>query len=73
MLVASAGDSVPVENLRLFITDGEQGINLHRNTWHHYQLVLNERTDFLVIDRGGPGQNLEEIEVEGEAIINFPG
>ncbi len=69
VLVAPEGDSVRAEELRLFITDGEQGINFNPNTWHHYQLALDKVSDFLVVDRGGPGENLQEIEVTGEAII----
>ncbi|NKB76798.1 MAG: ureidoglycolate lyase [Gammaproteobacteria bacterium] len=69
VLVGNPGDSLTPEDLTLFITNGRQGVNLHKNTWHHFQLVLDEQRDFLVIDRGGPRENLEEIAVSGEAII----
>jgi ureidoglycolate lyase len=69
VLVAPAGDQVLAEELRLFITNGQQGINLFKNTWHHFQLVLGEQSDFIVIDRGGAGNNLEEVKVSGEVII----
>ena len=71
VLVAPAGDTVKAEDLRLFITDGEQGINFNVNTWHHYQLALDQQSDFLVVDRGGPGNNLEEVALIGKAQI-FP-
>ncbi|NKB61493.1 MAG: ureidoglycolate lyase [Gammaproteobacteria bacterium] len=72
VLVGKPGDSLMAQDLTLFITNGRQGINLHKNTWHHFQLCLGERRDFLVIDRGGSGENLEEVEVTGEAIIPKP-
>ncbi|MEM7207649.1 MAG: ureidoglycolate lyase [Pseudomonadota bacterium] len=72
VLVAPPSDTVSAKDLRLFITNGQQGINFHKNTWHHYQLVLNEQMDFIVVDRGGDGNNLQEIEVEGDAVIHEP-
>ena len=69
VLVARAGDKPEVDDLELFLTNGKQGINLYKNTWHHFQIVLDHTQDFLVIDRGGSGNNLEEIEISGEAWI----
>lgn len=37
-------------------------MNYARNTWHHPLLSLEAVSDFLVIDREGPGNNLEERE-----------
>ena len=37
-----------------------QGVNYGRNVWHHPLISLEERSDFLVVDRGGEGNNLEE-------------
>ena len=45
---------------RAFHATCRQGVNYARNTWHHPLLVLNENDRFLVIDRAGPGDNLEE-------------
>jgi len=30
------------------------------NTWHGVLTPLEAESDFLVVDRGGPGNNLEE-------------
>ena len=46
---------------RAFSATGEQGVNYARNTWHHPLLVLTDASPFLVVDRGGPGDNLEEV------------
>lgn len=43
-----------------FLAKGNQGVNYHRNIWHHPLLALDEMSDFLVVDRGGAGNNLEE-------------
>ncbi|MCC5984609.1 MAG: ureidoglycolate lyase [Rhodobacteraceae bacterium] len=45
---------------RAFLTDGAQGINLHRGTWHGVLTPLATPGRFAVIDRIGPGNNLQE-------------
>ena len=69
VLVGKNKDKLSAQDLILFKTNGNQGINLYKNTWHHYQLVLKGPQDFLVIDRGGRGNNLEEIEISDEVWI----
>lgn len=70
VLVAPAGDAVLADQLELFISDGQQGVSFAPNTWHHYQLALDQPSDFLVIDRGGPGENLQEVALQGKAEIS---
>ncbi len=50
-------------DLEVFLASPAQGVNFHAGTWHHYSLALVAPSDFLVIDRGGPGDNLEEVEL----------
>ncbi|NYS25913.1 ureidoglycolate lyase [Rhodobacteraceae bacterium 2376] len=45
---------------RAFLTDGTQGINLHRGIWHGVLTPLAAPGRFAVVDRIGPGENLEE-------------
>lgn len=45
---------------RTFRTAPGQGVNLAMNTWHGVLTPLGEVSDFLVVDRGGEGNNLEE-------------
>ena len=45
---------------RAFLTAPGQGINLLRNTWHGVLTPLQAPGLFAVIDRIGPGDNLEE-------------
>jgi len=49
---------------RAFLSGPEQGVNqgvnIAINTWHGVLTPLEARSDFLVVDRGGEGNNLEE-------------
>ena len=45
---------------RAFLTGPRQGVNIARNTWHGVLTPLEAPSDFLVVDRGGEGDNLEE-------------
>ncbi len=47
-----------------FLALGGQGINYHRGTWHHPLIALDQVSDFLVIDRGGEGNNCDEVALE---------
>ena len=47
----------------------DQGVNYAKGVWHHFLLPLEAESDFLVIDRAGPGDNLDEIELDAEAAI----
>ncbi|WP_431223411.1 ureidoglycolate lyase [Serratia sp. L9] len=50
---AGEGDDIPLSTLRAFITNGKQGVNYHRNVWHHPLFAFGEVTDFFTVDRGG--------------------
>lgn len=43
-----------------FLASANQSISYHRGTWHHYLLALGSRSDFVVVDRIGPGHNCDE-------------
>lgn len=60
IVVAPKGDTVDVENIRFFIAQANQGINFAPGVWHHPLLALDGESDFLVIDRSGPGNNCDE-------------
>ena len=59
-LVLVCADPLIPATFRAFEASGRQGVNYARNTWHHPLLVLTDEERFLVIDRKGPGNNLEE-------------
>jgi ureidoglycolate lyase len=50
----------PAETPCAFLTNGSQGINLHRGIWHGVLTPLHAPGLFAVIDRIGDGANLEE-------------
>ena len=61
LVVVSDAEVVEPSSLKVFIASAIQGVNYHPGIWHHYSLALDQMSDFLVIDRGGPGKNCEEI------------
>ena len=63
-LVLVAGDVHDFASYCAFTATGRQGINYARNVWHHPLLVLDADSRFLIIDRKGPGNNLEEVWLE---------
>jgi ureidoglycolate lyase len=50
----------PKATPRAFLTNGAQGINLHRGTWHGVLTPLDGPGLFAVVDRIGSTPNLEE-------------
>jgi len=59
VVVAPAGD-LDVTKIRAFVTRGWQGVNYEKGVWHHPLIALGEVSDFIVVDRGGVGHNLDE-------------
>ena len=59
VVVAVPGAPPGATGIRLFLTNGKQGVNLFPGTWHHYQLSLDEVSEYVVIDRKENGGNLE--------------
>jgi ureidoglycolate lyase len=43
-----------------FLAGPKQGVNYARNVWHAVLTPIGEEQEFLVVDRGGDGANLEE-------------
>ena len=66
VVVASGSNPTDFGNLKAFRATGTQGVNYARNTWHHPLLVLEPDSRFLIVDRDGPGENLEEIAFKSE-------
>ncbi|MFC0178952.1 ureidoglycolate lyase [Thorsellia kenyensis] len=52
--VAKGGDEIQEENIELFVTNGQQGVNYHAGIWHFPILALDDITDMLIVDRAGP-------------------
>ncbi len=68
VVVAEGVDAPDPATLRCFGASGRQGVNYARNVWHFPVLALAPRQDFLVVDRDGPGGNLEEVRLPPDAV-----
>lgn len=55
VVVAPPGPAPDAALLRCFAAAPGQGVNYAPGTWHHPLLAIDTDTDFLVVDRGGPG------------------
>jgi ureidoglycolate lyase len=70
-LVLVAGDVHDFGSYRAFRATGKQGVNYARNVWHHPLLVFDADSRFLIIDRKGPGNNLEEVWLAEDAVFGL--
>ena len=68
IVVAPAGE-FELNNIEAFIANSNQGVNYHKGTWHHFCLALISESDFLVIDRGGTGDNCDVLALDGSLVI----
>ena len=68
IVVAQAGE-FDISKIEVFIANSNQGVNYHKGTWHHFCLALGSESDFLVIDRGGDGDNCDVLELDGSLQI----
>ena len=71
VVVAPAG-AFEAGALQAFVARPTQGVNIRRGVWHHFNLALGAESDFLVIDREGSGDNLEEIMLTETIILAAP-
>jgi ureidoglycolate lyase len=60
VVVGPPAESIDPTDLRAFETNGKQGINYRRGTWHMPLIALDSGQQFLVIDRAGEGVNCDQ-------------
>jgi ureidoglycolate lyase len=48
---------------RCFLAAHGEGVNYHAGTWHHPLIALDQVSDFLIVDRGGEGDNCDEADL----------
>ena len=72
VVVASAAETVTAGDLQAFVTNGRQGINYHRGTWHMPLIAFEEGQEFLIIDRASDQPNCEERSLD-EAVTLVEG
>lgn len=68
VVVAPASSQLDVTDIKAFMAAPTQGVNHHRGVWHHPLLALERNCDFLVVDRGGPGNNVIETTLDAGAV-----
>ena len=69
VVVAPNGPVPDASGIRVFLSSGSQGVNYRRNTWHHSLIALERKSTFLVVDRGGPGKNCEEMGINPVVVV----
>jgi ureidoglycolate lyase len=68
VLVAPAANTPDLDKLQAFVTDGKQGVNYAPGVWH-LPLASFSLATYVVVDRGGPGENLRQFEFEAGQIV----
>ncbi len=68
VVVAPDEEGVPGD-LQAFLASGRQGVQYAANVWHRPLVSLDVVGDFLVVDRDGPGDNLEECVLDEELLV----
>lgn len=59
IVVAPAAERPDINQLQAFETDGQQGFNYRKGTWHMPLIAFEENQEFLIIDRGGQEANCD--------------
>jgi len=69
VVVAPPADTVVASDLRAFVSNGHQGINYRRGTWHMPLIAFEAGQEFLVIDRAGGEANCDEHRLEEGVLL----
>ena len=72
VVVGPAGESIDPGDLRAFATDGKQGVNYRRGTWHMPLIATERAQSFLVVDRAPMDGNCEEHVFDQSVILSAP-
>lgn len=72
IVVGPPGESIDVADLRAFVSNGRQGFNYHRGTWHMPLIALEAGQEFLIVDRAGPEPNCEEFVLDEVVMLEAP-
>jgi hypothetical protein len=59
--------------VRVFLAERGEGVNYAKGVWHHALFALFLESEFIVVDRGGPGGNCEEIALRQPILITEQG
>ena len=71
VVVAPPSEGVDVGELRAFVSNGRQGFNYRRGTWHMPLISFEAGQEYLIIDRGGNEVNCEEHTLDGTVFVEL--
>ena len=71
IVVAPPGESVETSSLQAFVTNGRQGFNYRRGTWHMPLVGFEAGQEYLVIDRGGDEPNCETHDIDDAVLVEI--
>ncbi len=69
VVVAPPEESVDASDLRAFVTNGRQGINYHRGTWHMPLIAFDAGREFLIIDRAADTPNCDTHDLDERVML----
>jgi ureidoglycolate lyase len=69
VVVARAGDPAEARGFEAFFTNGRQGINYHRGTWHMPLIAFDAGNEFLIIDRAPDQPNCDMHTLDEQLMI----
>lgn len=72
VVVGPAGETPAPADLRAFVARPDQGVNYATGVWHHPLIALEAPSQFLVVDRDGPGENCDEAPLADDIRVTLP-
>jgi ureidoglycolate lyase len=69
LVIVAAPGKFDERSLRLFLVREGEGVNYAKGAWHHGMFALYDESEFIVVDRGGPGINCDEVFLTRSVVI----
>jgi len=67
--VAEPSETVDISKIKAFVSNGKQGINYNKNVWHMPTICLDADQQFIIVDRGGKGDNCDLVTISDKKIM----